>query len=120
MSLYVYDSIKEVCNEKIKDTLKKAYRTNKPAKRCAYLALMVINIDEAVSFDAASRYMNRNRISSAYKVESEIGNRRELTTLLLAAEYIIEHKNYTHFYSAAMTDHKNYSIEEIITRDEIS
>jgi len=117
MSVYVYESIKELYNDDIKDILKKAYRTKKPAKRCACLALMVIKIDEAASFDADSRFMNRNRISSSYKVEAEIGNRRALTTLLLAAEYIIEHINYSHFYSAAMTDHKNYSIEEIIKRE---
>ncbi|WP_300001629.1 hypothetical protein [uncultured Cedecea sp.] len=117
MSVYVYDSIKELCNDEIKNTLNKAYRTKQPAKRCACLALMAIKIDEAASFDASSRYMNRNRISSALKVELEVGNRRELTTLLLAAEYIIKHINYAHFYSAAMNDHRNYSIEEIAERE---
>lgn len=114
-----YKELKKFCENKVKNIMVNAYNSTIPAERCALLAKMVLAINESAGTDSHQRMLDNELMLFSPAVHGgEIYNRRRLTTLLLAAEYIIQHKNYDLFYPAAMADHKDYSIEEIVTREQ--
>jgi len=98
--------------------IEQAY-TASPKVRCELLASMIDKIEIIKEGESQLREINAYKETlSAEEYDEEILMRRKLTTLYLAAETIIDEKDFFTFYQKATSDYKEYSTQELMQREE--
>ena len=111
-------SLSNYCKSKIYPLVHKASQASTEDK-CNYLSKVVEGIFYYKNIDLVLRDVNSHKdILSPTEHADEIIIRRMLTTGYLAAEYIIDNKDVSGFYNDAMSDHKIYSSEDLVNREE--
>lgn len=115
----LYNQLTAFCNSDIQTIVFDSYNADL-STRCKLLGRIADKIDEYKFDDSTLReaYSWRETLSAEEHAE-EIMARRKLTTLYLAAEYIIDRRDAGEFYRDAMADYKNYTLAELIQREHI-
>lgn len=97
--------------------IEQAY-TASPNLRCELLSGLVDKIEIIKEDEALLRKKNAYKETlSAEEYDEEILTRRKLTTLYLAAETIINKKDFFTFYEKAIKDYREYSTQELMQRE---
>lgn len=105
--------VSDLCySELIKPAIEQAYAGDEKQK-CDLLNSMsdIIEgfiIDEVLLIDKH----DQSKELTKYEYMEELKIKRTITTLIMAAESIMENKDFDEFYVAAMKDYKQYSVDE--------
>lgn len=114
----LHNELATFCNSDIQTIVLESYDAD-PSTKCKLLGRIADKIDEYKFEDTTLReaYSFRETLTADEHAE-EIMARRKLTTLYLAAECIIDRKDAGEFYQNAMADYKNYTLAELIQRED--
>jgi len=113
-----HERISSFCHsKKVKDIIEQAYIADAEL-RCTLLRKIVDTINKFKDKDSELLLIHaQQKILYRSQYGEEVMVRRKLTTLLMAAEFIIDKKDFTAFYIAAMKDYKQHSISDLTIRE---
>jgi len=113
-----HKKLSSFCHSKlIKNVIEQAYTSNAD-QRCILLSRIVDTVNKFKYKESTLLGKHeRQEVLLRRDYIQEVMMRRKLTTLLMAAEFIMEEKNFTEFDVAAMEDYKQYSISEMTARE---